>query len=294
MDPQYFTKKYQEMEIPIPRLHVVLGSGFGSLLKKTSSSSLFSPWVEKGRFSFARVGGLKHTTVEGHEGVYIYFFHPVKNQSLCVQLGRLHGYEGYSPEEVVRPLIGPFLSGTSSFVLTNAAGALHTNFSIGSVMLINDHVNLTGKNPLYGESLKDFQGLTSHSRFLDLSHAYDKTLSEKIKSELKKQNLEVNEGLYLGLSGPSFETPAEIRLFQKWGLHAVGMSTVWEVIALKYLKAKVSALSMITNYGCGLKKEKSSLQETLDHKDVLENFKNTSKKILKSCFNLSSHLTEIK
>lgn len=278
----FFKEQYKNNKINTPEFHFVLGSGYGQALNDLKKENAFSDtWVQKFSLDFSKVPGLRASSVEGHKGTYYYFEHCQKKTSICIQLGRLHGYEGLDPQLVVKVLIGPAMAGTKKFILTNAAGGLSKKFSVGSVMLITDHVNLTGQNPLYGPNPKDKNGKELGPRFVDLSSAYNKELTEKIKPLLLKEDLEVNQGVYLGVNGPSFETPAEVKLFAAWGLQAVGMSTVWETIALNHLGASVAGLSLISNAACGL-----GDQKPLDHNLVVAASKKSAHKILKALMDL--------
>lgn len=278
----FLLSEYKKANINIPKFHFVLGSGYGEAVNSLKQEKYFSDvWKEKLVLDFSTVPGLCATSVEGHGGAYYYFENNQTKTSICVQVGRLHGYEGLDSKLVVKTVTGPAIAGTKKFILTNAAGALTEKFSVGSVMVINDHVNLTGQNPLYGPNPKDKQGVNLGPRFLDLSSAYNKELTKAVKNSLLKEDLEVNDGVYLGLNGPSFETPAEVRLFASWNLQAVGMSTVWENIALNHLGVAVAGVSLISNLGCGLGDKK-----TLDHSAVIAASKKSAHKILNALINL--------
>ncbi|MDE0119721.1 MAG: purine-nucleoside phosphorylase [Bdellovibrionales bacterium] len=242
-----FQEKYKELGIPIPSLHFVLGSLMGSELEGCHKNS---QWEKSGRLAFSEVPGLNPPSAPSHSGFYEYFYHKEKHKSICFQSGRLHGYEGLSAQEVVRTVTGPCQAGTNRFMLSNISGGLKTELVPGSVVAITDHINFTGKSPLVGlskEKSKDFY-------FVDMEKAYDPEMTSSIVEEMKKQKLTVRSGVYMGVLGPQFETPAEVRLFAKWGADVVGMSTIWEVIALCYLKAKVGAFSIVANPACGVGK----------------------------------------
>jgi purine-nucleoside phosphorylase len=264
--------KLKDMQIKPPAMQVVLGSSFSDVF---SHNSFSDNWVEKAQLSFAEVG-LNTSTAPGHRGLYHYLENKHTGVSLVCQVGRLHGYEGNTPQNVVAPLLVHRLLGTKKFILTNAAGALKPEFEVGSVMLIKDHVNLTGQNPLVGVNPVGAGGEPLGPRFPDMSQAYDQELSQKLREQFLTSGLKVNEGTYLGLLGPSFETPAEIKLFSQWGLHAVGMSTVWETIALRHTGARVAGISLISNLGCGLS------DQPLDHFAILKLCKEPSEKMLQS------------
>ena len=237
-----FLEKYKEMHIPVPEWHFVLGSLLGSELNQSG----FSQWEHRGCLSFSEIPGLSAPSAPSHTGTYVYFYHPQKNKSICFQCGRLHGYEGLTAQEVVRTVMGPRHAGTKNFVLSNISGSLKKDLKPGEVVAMQDHINLTGQSPLTGLSQKkDFY-------FLDMDKAYHVPTTDLIIAEMQKQNLKVQKGVYVGVLGPQFETPAEVALFAQWGADVVGMSTVWEVIALHYSKAVVSAFSVVTNMATGL------------------------------------------
>lgn len=261
--------KYQEclkrFGLAVPRWHVVLGSGFGLALDGF-------PWELAGEISFAEFPDLHRSSVVDHSGTYR--FYRRGNDVLSFQLGRLHGYEGHTPAEVVRTVMIPRLAGVGEFLLTNASGGLDKSFAPGNVMVIRDHVNLTGKNPLVGPNPRAADGTELGPRFPDLGNLYDPAWSAALAAECLAVGLEVKEGTYLGLLGPSFETPAEVRLFASWGLHAVGMSTVWEAIALRHSGAKVAGLSLISNLAAGLS------NQTLDHHAILATSRASASRVL--------------
>jgi purine-nucleoside phosphorylase len=271
---EFFKNKYQNLKINPPVFHTVLGSGFGKALDNINLNN----WVLIDEFLFQEVPGFFEATVPGHKGAFKIYENKKTKNTISFQVGRIHGYEGHTPKEVVRPVMSIRLSGTKNFILTNAAGSLDPKIKAGSVMIIKDHVNLTGQNPLTGPNLPLKNGTPIGPRFADLTNTYTKEWQEELKKHLKQTSLEVHEGVYLGLLGPSFETPAEIQLFSRWGLQAVGMSTVWEAIALKHSDAKILGLSLISNMGCGLS------DEVLDHESILEVSAQTANKIVQGIF----------
>lgn len=280
----FFNDKYRAMSIAVPNVHIVLGSGFGSALKELESRNALENYTFKGEIPFKDVPGFTQTTVEGHLGVYRYYENKKTKQSVTFQVGRLHGYEGYSPTKVVQTVMQPFFAGTKNFVLTNAAGALSKNYSVGSVMVIEDHINMTGTNPLVGPNPKNENGKPIGPRFLDMMYAYDLEYTKLLKASLKDQKLELHQGVYLGLLGPVFETPAEIKLYARWGIDAVGMSTVWEAISLRHAGAKLCGLSLISNLGCGLE------DKPIDHEDVLHQAQKSAPMIVKGLFDFSEKI----
>lgn len=252
----FFQQFLARHSLPVPSYHIVLGSGYGNALDSFG-------WERVGPdLSFRDMPGFPSSTVQDHAGSYR--FYRKGDFSLSFQMGRIHGYEGHAASLVVQPVMVPRLAGVKKFVLTNAAGGLSAAHKPGDVMLIRDQVNFTGLNPLVGKNPVGVDGKELGPRFPDMAKLYDRDLRVKMRKHLAAQSLEVHEGIYLGLLGPSFETPAEIQLFSAWGMQAVGMSTVWEAIALGHSGAQVGGLSLISNLGSGLS------AETLDHNTILE------------------------
>jgi len=275
---EFFKSYYAKVKLAAPSLHIVLGSGLSSAFKDLK---LGKHWTAKGEILFREVPGLTTSTAPGHTGAFRYFINSKSGQSICFQLGRLHGYEGLSPRQVVAPLVAAFQAGTKKFLLTNAAGSLKRNFKVGSVMLIEDHVNLTGTNPLLGANPVGVDGQNLGPRFPDMTGVYSTRMQKTLKIMLRKNRIQVNEGVYLGLLGPAYETPAEVKLYSSWGLGAVGMSTVWEAIALQHMKAELAGLSFISNMGCGLDKH------PLRHEDVEAIGKKISKHLVAALFDFA-------
>lgn len=277
MTHKFLIDFYRKHSLEVPELHVILGSGLSTAFETLKISK---SWREIATVPFRDVPGLVPSTAPGHKGAYRIFSHASK-KTLIFQVGRLHGFEGLSPRQVVLPATASFRAGTRKFLLTNAAGSLKKAFRAGSVMLIKDQVNLTGQSPLTGENPCDENGQALGPRFPDMSQIYDPTARKVLKKVLTKNRLKVNEGIYLGLNGPAYETPSEVALFAKWGLGAVGMSTVWESIALKHLGARVSGVSYMSNLGCGLDKN------PLRHEDVEEMGTKVAPRLLQSIFDFA-------
>lgn len=252
---------------PMPSLHVVLGSGFGAALEHFPGD-----WENLGDLSFAKVPGIHASTVPDHAGAFR--FYRYKDKVISFQMGRLHGYEGHEPSAVVGPVMLARFAGAKDFLLTNASGGLSLSYKPGDVMLIRDQVNLTGKNPLIGPNPKDLDGKEMGPRFPDMINLYDRVWRENLSKHCKAQGLNVHEGTYLGILGPSFETPSEVNLFASWGMGAVGMSTVWEAIALRHSGAKVCGMSLISNLGAGM-----GSGEPLDHMQIIETCRASASKI---------------
>ena len=264
-----FLDQYQKLGIPVPEWHFVLGSLISAELKSVS----LPEWERKGSVAFSEIPGLRVPSAPSHTGAYVYFYHRQKNKSICFQCGRLHGYEGLKAQEVVRTVMGPRQAGTKNFVLSNISGSLKKDLRPGTVVAIRDHINLTGQSPLTGLThKKDFY-------FLDMDQAYHALSSSWIMAEMQNQGLNVEKGVYVGVLGPQFETPAEVALFAGWGADVVGMSTVWELIALHYSQALVSAFSVVTNMATGLGES-----VTIIH----ERFKPFFCKVVKSFFHIAN------
>jgi purine-nucleoside phosphorylase len=273
---EVYSSELRRLGIPVPRLHVVLGSGIGSSLV---DEWIPSGWKDLGSIPFSSVPAVSSATAPGHPGLYRFFQEKRSKEVLCLQVGRLHGYEGLSASDVALSAMIPRLAGTPDFILTNAAGGLKLEWSVGSVMMIRDHVNLTGQNPLIGPVYQKPDGSPIGPRFPDFSNAWERRFTESLRKELAATELETHEGVYLGILGPNFETPAEVRLFSQWGMGAVGMSTVWEAIALVHSGARVAGFSLVSNLGCGL-----NPGVTLDHFEILEASKAAAKKITSALF----------
>ena len=231
-----------------PKLAVTLGSGLSDL-----SESLEVELT----LAFKDIPHFPKSTVEGHKGNLIVGSY--KDKRVCLLQGRVHYYEGYSPTEVVFPTRLLKLLGVESLILTNASGSLNSKWGPGEIMLITDQINMTGYNPLIGPNLKDLG-----PRFNDMSEPYNKELREKLKIACSKANIDLHEGVYIGVSGPSYETPAEIRAFSTLGASAVGMSTVPEAIAGNHCGLKIAGLSCLTNFASGIS------PHPLSHEEVTE------------------------
>ena len=269
--PEVLKQEWKNLGSEVPKIHVVLGSGFGEAL----SPNGFPGWKTLGDIAFTQIPGLHASKVPDHKGCYRLLQHK-SGISVSFQMGRLHGYEGYAPRIAIRPVMVPRLAGVKQFLLTNAAGGLVQDFGPGDAMVIRDQVNLTGQNPLTGSNPVGADGKELGPRFVDMTDLYDQKWQGTLTTKLKEQGLTVHSGVYLGLLGPNFETPAEVRLFAKWGLHAVGMSTVWEAIALRHSGAELAGLSLISNPGAGLTEEK------LDHLKIVETCRASAGRIVKA------------
>ena len=194
--------------------------------------------------------------IEGHAGRLV--IGKFQGKEVVAMQGRFHYYEGYSMQEVTCPVRVMRLLGVETLVVTNAAGAVNKDYTPGDLMIISDHLNLSGSNPLIGKNLSEFG-----TRFPDMSNAYDKELRSQVKDIAKNLGIEVREGVYAMFSGPTYETPAEVRMARILGADAVGMSTVPEVIVAAHSGLKVLGISCITNHAAGF-------QEELNHEEVVE------------------------
>ena len=264
--------------LPSPSFQVVLGSGFKDALEL----GIPSGFVIAAEVPFGEIPGIHPSTAPGHSGKYVFIRHRSLNLSGILQVGRLHGYEGLEPREVVRTVMFPRELGVEHFFLTNAAGGMDPAHSTGDVMLIRDQINLSGQNPLSGSNPSRADGTPWGPRFQDLTRLFDLQWSRQVSGALQEEKLKVHEGVYVGVAGPAFETPAEIRFFQGIGAHAVGMSTVWETVALKHSGARVCGISLISNIAAGLSGGADGEPEELDHFAILDACKTSSTGILRA------------
>ncbi len=230
-----------------PAIGVVLGSGLGA----------FADALEEAvSVPFGEIPHFPASTVVGHGGALV--LGRSRGVPVAVMKGRVHYYEGYSLDQVVFPVRVLARMGVKTVVLTNAAGAINASFAPGELMVIEDHVNLLG-NPLLGPN-EDALG----PRFPDMSEVYDRGLREAAEAACRAASIRCHRGVYLSLTGPSYETPAEIRMFRTMGADAVGMSTVPEAIAARHMGVRVVGLSCLTNMAAGV------IDRKLDHREVLE------------------------
>lgn len=229
-----------------PRVCVVLGSGLGGVVQMVEEAEVLR---------YEEIEGFPQTTVDGHEGRLV--LGRVGGIAVAVLQGRVHLYEGVSPEEVVRPVRVMIRLGARIVILTNAAGGINESFQPGDLMCIDDHINLQGTNPLVGKNDASYG-----PRFPDMSCVYDRMLREIMDRAAVAEGLKLQHGVYAGLLGPSYETPAEVRMLRILGADAVGMSTVGEAIAARHMGARVCGISLITNRAAGMG------GGVLDHEEV--------------------------
>jgi len=231
-----------------PEIGIVLGSGLGNLVSEID--------VEL-ELDYSDIPYFPLSTVIGHSGKLI--FGNASGKRIVAMAGRFHYYEGYSPQQVVFPIRVMKWIGVKTLLVSNAAGGMNTSFRIGDLMIIRDHISLFTANPLIG---KNFEALGP--RFPDMSEPYSKMLIAKVKAIAKKLNIPLREGVYAGVTGPTFETRAEYKMLHLAGGDAVGMSTVQEVIAARHAGMQVVALSVITDLG--IREE----ENIITHEEVLQ------------------------
>ncbi len=232
----------------VPRVAIVLGSGLGDYAESIRVET---------EIPYAEIEGFPVSTVPGHAGRFVFGW--VGAVPVVCMKGRVHFYEGYDVSDVVLPIRLMKLLGAEILFLTNAAGGINPSFHAGDLMLIRDHISVFAPNPLIGENL-DALG----TRFPDMSSVYDPALGEKIKEKAAENGISLQEGVYAKLTGPSYETPAEIRMLGRLGCDAVGMSTAVEAIAANHCGMRVCGVSCISNLAAGLS------DAPLDHREVQE------------------------
>jgi len=230
-----------------PEIGLVLGSGLGVLADSIKGVTI----------PYDSIPHFPQATVEGHKGQLI--IGEFEGKQVIAMQGRFHFYEGYGIKQTTFPIRVMKLLGIDKLIVTNAAGGVNTAFEPGDLMLIEDHINLTGQNPLIGHNMNDFG-----ARFPDMSSAYNKEMRAVAKQIADKLNITVREGVYAGMTGPSYETPAEIRMLRVLGADAIGMSTVSEVIIAVHSGIKVLGISCISNMAAGI------LEQPLSHTEVIE------------------------
>jgi purine-nucleoside phosphorylase len=249
---------------PPPPIGIVLGSGLGAFAEQLSGARALP---------YAEIPHAPSAAVLGHAGKLVHG--KIDNTPVVALSGRVHCYEGYPLERVVFLVRALAKWGVPRVLLTNAAGGVNMSYAAGDLMLIVDHLNLSGMNPLTGTN-EEAVG----PRFIDMTRAYDQRLSDVIRQAALQNDVTLREGVYAALAGPNYETPAEIRMLRTLGADAVGMSTVVETIALRHMGVRVAAVSCITNMGAGI------TGETLSHQEVKEVADRVAGKLIK-LFSLS-------
>lgn len=242
------THYLQEKIKNVPSIGLILGSGLG-ILADEIEDSIEVPYSDIPHFPIS--------TVSGHAGKLV--FGTLQNKQVVAMQGRFHLYEGYSAREVTLPVRVMKELGVKQLIVTNAAGGVNSSFEPGHLMVIRDQINLMNQHPLLGQNDDDLG-----PRFPDMSHAYSNDLRDIAKEEARKLNLILQEGVYVANSGPSYETPAEVRMIRELGGDAVGMSTVPEVIVARHSGLEVLGITCISNMAAGI------LPQPLSHEEVIE------------------------
>jgi purine-nucleoside phosphorylase len=237
-----------------PKLAIILGSGLGNFASQV---------VNAVTIPYAEIPHFPQSTVVGHSGKLV--IGTIANIPVAVMQGRVHAYEGYTMAQVTFPMRVLGLLGVERLIVTNAAGGIDPRYGQGAIVAISDHINLTGTNAALGANEPRF-GLLPNSgqRFFDMSTAYSPAFRKLAIAEAAKQGWTLNEGVYLAVLGPSYETPAEIRAFRTLGADLVGMSTVHEVIVARHMGIEVLGLSVVTNMAAGV------LDQPINHEEVME------------------------
>jgi purine-nucleoside phosphorylase len=246
---------YIHNKIPLkPKLAIILGSGLGNFASHV---------VNAVTIPYAEIPHFPQSTVVGHSGKLV--IGTIANIPVAVMQGRVHAYEGYTMAQVTFPMRVLGLLGVERLIVTNAAGGIDPRYGQGAIVAISDHINLTGTNAALGANEPRF-GLLPNSgqRFFDMSTAYSPAFRKLAIAEAAKQGWTLNEGVYLAVLGPSYETPAEIRAFRTLGADLVGMSTVHEVIVARHMGIEVLGLSVVTNMAAGV------LDQPINHEEVME------------------------
>lgn len=249
-----------------PEIGIILGSGLGDFAD--GFNSIVIPYND--------IPGFEKSNVQGHKGQLV--FAEVNGKKVVMMQGRYHFYEGYSMQTVTYPVKVMKKLGVKILIITNAAGAVTSEYTPGDLMLITDHINFMGTNPLIGKNDE-----TLGTRFPDMSEVYSKDLINKAEAIAKDLNISYQKGVYAATTGPSYETPAEIKMFNLLGANAVGMSTAPEAIVANYCGLKILGISCLTNYAAGVSENPLNHQEVIDTANrVKESFKNLLLEILKA------------
>lgn len=250
---KFLQKQYKH----VPGVGIVLGSGLGNFVNEIE--------IEK-EVAYEDIPHFPVSTVEGHKGKLI--FGKLSGKTVVAMAGRFHFYEGYAAQDVVYPIRVMKLLGIETLLLSNAAGGVNPSFNVGDIMIIKDHVSLFTPNPLIGRNIAEFG-----PRFPDMSEPYKKELITKAKDIASRFNYDVKEGVYLAVTGPTFETRAEYKLIHVLGADVVGMSTVQEAIVANHMGLSVFAMSVVTDVGI---REEDNI---ITHEEVLEAAKHAEPKL---------------
>ena len=232
----------------VPEVALILGSGLGEYARNMDV---------KAEVPYSEIEGFPVSTVAGHDGRFLFGY--VEKVPMVIMKGRVHYYEGYDMTDVVMPIRIMGMLGAKKVILTNAAGGVNLDFQPGDLMMITDHITTAVPNPLIGENIDDL-GV----RFPDMSEVYSERMRTVIREKAKELGISLKEGVYVQFTGPSYETPAEIRMCRAWGADAVGMSTACEAVTARHMGMEVCGISCITNMAAGITGKK------LNHKEVQE------------------------
>ncbi len=263
-------KRFIESKITtVPQMGLILGSGLGILADEITDPV---------KIAYSDIPHFPVSTVEGHAGQFV--FGKLGGKNVVAMQGRFHYYEGYSQQQTTFPVRVMKALGVENLLLTNAAGGVNTGFKPGDLMIITDHLNMSGNNPLIGKNMDEMG-----PRFPDMSEVYSRKLVAGIEAAGARLDIPLQKGVYVIMSGPSYETPAEIRMLRTLGADAVGMSTVPEAIIANHCGMAVCGISCITNMAAGI------LDQPLNHQEVMETaemvkvrFIELVKEIVKSVF----------
>lgn len=250
-----------------PEVGLILGSGLGSLADTIEDAEFYN---------YSEIPNFPTSTVEGHAGRLV--IGKLAGKIVVAMQGRFHYYEGYSMDKITFPVRVMKLLGVSKLIVTNACGAVNKNFKAGDLMVITDHINFSGSNPLFGHNIDEFG-----PRFPDMSEAYNLELRNKVLEVGKNLGIDLKQGVYVMFSGPTYETPAEVKFASIMGGDAVGMSTVPEVIIANHCGIKTVGISCLTNMAAGI------LNQPLNHEEVIE----TSTRVKNDFIKLMNKVIEI-
>ncbi len=238
----------------VPEIALVLGSGLGNFTDNESGITI----------PYTSIEGFVPSNVEGHKGSL--FFYEKFNKKIVVMQGRFHYYEGHSIQTITYPIKLFKKIGVKTLILTNASGALDNSFVPGDLVLIKDHINFMGNNPLIGANDN-----ATGERFPDMSEVYSKDLRNLAKTCADKSNIDLKEGVYAATTGPSYETPSEVKMLKLMGADIVGMSTVPEAIVANWAGIKVLGISLVSNWASGVKNTKLSHSEVIEAGNLASN-----------------------
>jgi len=248
-----------------PKVLMVLGSGLGFMADEVEDAVVIP---------YENIPHFKVSTVQGHVGALV--IGKLAGVEVMVMRGRMHCYEGYTPQDVSYPVRVAKLLGVESMIVTNAAGAINTSFKVGDLMLISDHIRIMGTSPLTGPNYPEFG-----PRFCDMSNVYTKNFREKAREKAQELGIDLKEGVYFYFAGPQFETPAEVRLARILGGDAAGMSTVFEATVASHCEMKVLGISLMTNMAAGIIPD--SVLDGFDVLDAAERASKSFSQLVRSC-----------